>query len=220
MSELVKVSNVNGSQFKVVNGQPYVSSLYVAEVTGKEHKNVIADIRNIIAECELEFSQLNFQPSNYISDRGKNYPMYWLSEDGSSVLLGGYSISHRIKIQKELRELKDKQLQISKPDSYIIENPIERARRWIEEQEEKQLLLIKNTELTVEVDELKVKLELCDDYATIMVMENRYSTAFKWQPLRRYCKANGLEIKRVRDERFGNINTYPLEAWKSVYDIE
>ena len=38
-----------------------ITSLEVAELTGKEHKNVLADIRNIISQMD-EINQLNFQP--------------------------------------------------------------------------------------------------------------------------------------------------------------
>ena len=40
-------------------------------------------------------------------------------------------------------------------DSYMIEDPVERAKRWIEEQEEKKALEIK-------IEEMKPKAELCD----------------------------------------------------------
>lgn len=39
-----------------------VSSLDIAETFRKEHKNVLADIRNL--ECSEEFGRLNFQPSS------------------------------------------------------------------------------------------------------------------------------------------------------------
>lgn len=38
-----------------------------------------------------------------------------------------------------------------KPDSYMIDDPIERAKRWIEEEQERQALKLENTKLTNEV---------------------------------------------------------------------
>lgn len=43
----------------------------------------------------------------------------------------------------------------TKPDSYTIENPAARARRWAEEYEEKQLIMQENAELMERNDELK-----------------------------------------------------------------
>lgn len=49
-----------------------------------------------------------------------------------------------------------------KPDSYTIENPAERARRWAEEYEEKVLLEKQNQKLESENEELKPKAMICD----------------------------------------------------------
>lgn len=65
-----------------------VDSLYVAKYFEKEHKNVLADIRNL--DCSIEFSQLNFQPSTYKDDRGKKQPCYYMTRDGFVFLAMGY----------------------------------------------------------------------------------------------------------------------------------
>lgn len=65
-----------------------VDSLYVAKYFEKEHKNVLADIRNL--DCSSEFSQLNFQPSTYKDDRGKKQPCYYMTRDGFVFLAMGY----------------------------------------------------------------------------------------------------------------------------------
>lgn len=46
-------------------GKPFCSSLQVAEEFGKEHKNVLRDIENILIDDD--FSRLNFELSNYKS---------------------------------------------------------------------------------------------------------------------------------------------------------
>lgn len=49
------------------------------------------------------------------------------------------------------------------PDSYMIEDPIERARAWIEEQQEKKQLEIKNSQLTVSNEIMRPKADYFDD---------------------------------------------------------
>ena len=44
--------------------QKYIDSREVAEMVGKEHKNVIRDIRGYLEE----FSQLNFEPSDFFTE--------------------------------------------------------------------------------------------------------------------------------------------------------
>lgn len=61
-----------------------LDSREVAEMVGKEHKNIIRDIRGYIGE----FSQLNLEPSDfftestYKNERGKEYPCYLVSKKG------------------------------------------------------------------------------------------------------------------------------------------
>lgn len=70
------------------NGKPITTSRKIAKVFGKEHKNVLRDIENIVSDDE--FSRLNFEPSNYKS-RGKQYPEYILTKDGFTLLVMGYT---------------------------------------------------------------------------------------------------------------------------------
>lgn len=67
---------------------PFCSSLQVADEFEKEHKNVLADIRNL--DCSREFNQLNFQPVKYTDDKGEKRPMYLMTRDGFMFLVMGY----------------------------------------------------------------------------------------------------------------------------------
>ncbi|MFA9376200.1 MAG: Rha family transcriptional regulator [Lachnotalea sp.] len=69
------------------NGQPVTTSRKVAEVFGKEHKNVLKDIETL--DCSNDFSRLNFELSNY-KVRGKLYPEYNMTKDGFTFLVMGY----------------------------------------------------------------------------------------------------------------------------------
>lgn len=68
------------------------TSRNVAAVFGKEHRNVLADIRNIIAaNPDEEFGLLNFQQSSYINEQNKEQPEYLLTRDGTMLLIMGYT---------------------------------------------------------------------------------------------------------------------------------
>ena len=63
--------------------QQKLDSREVAEMVGKEHKNIIRDIRGYLEE----FSQLNFEPSDFFHEstykrRGKEYPCYLITKEG------------------------------------------------------------------------------------------------------------------------------------------
>ena len=68
-----------------------VSSLDVAETFEKEHRNVLADIRNIEESISsAEFSAL-FHMDSYKAANGKSNPLYLMNRDGFTLLAMGYT---------------------------------------------------------------------------------------------------------------------------------
>ncbi|SMC38091.1 Rha family transcriptional regulator [Papillibacter cinnamivorans] len=68
--------------------RPMTDSLKVAEQFGKDHKNVMRDIKEL--DCSSEFSRLNFEPSKRKDERGKWQPIYNMTFDGFIFLVMGY----------------------------------------------------------------------------------------------------------------------------------
>ena len=92
MNGLVKV--------EVVNGKPCVTSLQVADAFAKEHKNVLADIRNTVSKCSESFTGLNFQLSEYTDSTGRKLPMYLLTKDGFVMLAMGYTTPEAMRVKE------------------------------------------------------------------------------------------------------------------------
>lgn len=67
----------------------FVTSLDISNRFGKQHKDVLKAINNL--DCSPEFSQRNFAPSNYTTDRGKAYPLYEITRDGFTFLCMGFT---------------------------------------------------------------------------------------------------------------------------------
>ena len=65
------------------------TSLAVATVFGKLHKNVLQSIREI--ECSEEFGRLNFKPSSYLNEQGKSQPMVEMTRKGFEFLVLGFT---------------------------------------------------------------------------------------------------------------------------------
>lgn len=72
-------------------GTPMASSLDVAKVFGKEHKNVLRDIENLFEDIPQDFTELNFEPSNYKDSTGRELPMYNLTRDAFTLLAMGFT---------------------------------------------------------------------------------------------------------------------------------
>ena len=77
----------------VHDGQAVTTSLQVAEVFNKEHRNVLKSIREM--DCSHELRELNFELSSYRVDLPhggyKTNPMYYIGRDGFVFLVMGFT---------------------------------------------------------------------------------------------------------------------------------
>lgn len=74
------------------DGQAVTSSRNVAAVFGKEHKNVIRDIRAVLDDTpDKEFGRLNFELTSFKDKFGRAQPEYLLTRDGAILLIMGYT---------------------------------------------------------------------------------------------------------------------------------
>ena len=89
---------------EVVLSKDKMSSLEVAELTGKEHKNVMRDIRTLL---DQGVAQLNFELSSYKDTTGRKLPCYNLTKKGCLILASGYDAKLREKIIDRWEELEE-----------------------------------------------------------------------------------------------------------------
>ena len=123
---------------KTEDGKLVVSSRRVADDFKKRHSDVIEKIQQLI---KVEKSVMSmFIESSYKAGTGKNYKEYLLTRDGFSLLVMGFTgskaLEWKLKYIEAFNAMERKLKEISKPDSYMIDDPIERAKRWIEEREQ------------------------------------------------------------------------------------
>lgn len=67
----------------------FTTSLIVASVFSKEHKNVLQAIREL--SVPSDFHRLNFKPTDYIDKNGDRQPMYEIKRDGLMFLIMGFT---------------------------------------------------------------------------------------------------------------------------------
>ncbi len=75
------------------NHQPVTTSVKIAEVFGKKHKNVIQAINNIIGDLRNleDLGRLNFQPTSYYDVQGREQKQYIVTRDGFTLLAMGFT---------------------------------------------------------------------------------------------------------------------------------
>lgn len=87
-----------------------MTSLDLAELTGKLHKNVMADIRKESEELGEEIAQLIFQPGSYIDKNNQERPCYEFGKEGAMQLALKYDAKVRYKVIKKIEELESSKI--------------------------------------------------------------------------------------------------------------
>ncbi|MEB8091884.1 phage regulatory protein/antirepressor Ant [Mammaliicoccus lentus] len=155
------------NELKVIeqNKELYVDSREIAEMVGKRHDHLIRDIKgyiNVLEENPNLGTRQFFEESNYITNQNKVQPCYLLTKKGcdmvankmtgkKGILFTATYVDAFYQMQEQI-----KQTAITSSDSYMIEDPVQRAKRWIEEQQEKLML-------EQEIGELKPKADYVDE---------------------------------------------------------
>ena len=83
-----------------------MTSLEVAEITGKEHKSILRDIRDEIEKLESQriFTEHIFVPSEYQDRTGRTLPMYILTREGVLQLAARYDAVVRFKLIEKVSQ--------------------------------------------------------------------------------------------------------------------
>lgn len=88
-----------------INNRNTLTSLDVAEITGKEHKNILSDIRDEISKLGEERGRLIFQQSYYTNLQNKQQPMFILNYKGVLQLGARYNAETRFKLIEKIEQL-------------------------------------------------------------------------------------------------------------------
>ena len=115
-----------------------------SETLGREYKELKHKdfMKKIKKEVEIlkflgEDNGRNISLVTYKDKKGEERPCYSLSKDGMLQMLNSESAIVRFKTIQYIDKLEEENKQLKQTVySYMIEDPIERAKKWIEEQEE------------------------------------------------------------------------------------
>ena len=98
--------NINTTNAVAINSNTQVtmSSKEIADMTGKEHYNVLADIRNMFEQLQIDSTEFSGQ---YKDSTGRTLPCFNLNKDLSICLVSGYNVQLRMAIIKRWNELEE-----------------------------------------------------------------------------------------------------------------
>lgn len=125
----------------IQDGRVVTDSLTVSESFNKRHGDVLRAIEML--ECSKEFKERNFALYSYTAKNGKKNPKYLITQDGFAFLVMGFTGKEAATFKEAyinaFNQMNNRLNEVAQP-SYMINDPVARAKAWIKEHEEKQQL--------------------------------------------------------------------------------
>lgn len=191
-----------------------MSSIEIAELTGKPHNDVLKAIR-AMEPAWAKIAGGNFSLSEYKDSTGRKLPMYELTKVECLYIATKFNDEARAKLVIRWEQLEtEKQKPLSQ-----IEILVQSANLLLEQ--EKRLGQVENKVL-----EIDARTKVRPDYFTIV----GYATLKKikcglqlasslGKKATSLCKSKGYQMEEIPDPRFGRVKTYPLSVLQEVFDM-
>lgn len=209
------------------------NSILVAKKFDRNHRDVLDTIRELIKGCAENSADPMFEETTYVHPQnGQTYPMFIMNRDGFTLLAMGFTGDKALRFKldyikafnameealKKPKPLTKSQqtLEAVKQLCEIAQQQVELEQRQIEMESEQKLLAQKVSHIE---DAIKP-----NGFMSVMGFANIHSLnlgdkaansigrlASKW------CKRRGVKPEKVRCSRFGEVNTYPMEALRVCF---
>lgn len=192
-----------------------MSSVEIAELTGKQHKHVMEAIRTMESAWE-KISGSKFRLAEYIDQQGKSRPCYNLTKTECLYIATKFNDEARAKLVLRWEELEtEKQKELS-PAEILLRQ----AQALVDQERQMKAL-------TKELEELKQRTTTDLKHSTIVAYVSRNNINLD---VKRYgavgkkasslCKKRGIETSKVNDVRWGLVRVYPNEILDEVFKLE
>ena len=137
---------MNEIVYRGESNQPLTNSKLVAEVFGKNHKDVMKAIRNLTEGSAQNCAVLEmFSESTYLNEQNKEQPMFIMNQDGFTLLAMGFNgkkaMEFKLKYIEAFNKMK-KEIEVTKPS--VPQNYLEALKSLVKAEEEKQQIALEN----------------------------------------------------------------------------
>lgn len=203
-----------------------MSSLEIAGLTDKEHRNVVADIKRILDDAEIEGAGF-LAPYKMPSGQATN--IYNLPRRECDLVISGYSVKYRLAIIDRWHEL-----ELATPKAPT--NYIEALQALIQSEITKELAIATKAEIgsrreatamntasqaVKKANKLEIQLDRSMDYCTIKRAEMLFhGLKFNWRILKSACNEMGALPIDVFDANYGTVKAYPVAVWLEAYALD
>lgn len=227
MQNIIKLADIS-------NFENLMSSREIADLTEKNHKEVLRDIRRMLEDLgDLEDSANLRSPQNsekgwklstYTTSQNKQQPEYLLNFELTMTLISGYNVILRNRIIKRWQELElqQQQIQLAKQNKQLLalENKLQdaqiKARQFDELVAQAGFLNFRKVAKELELNERSLKSWLIqNDWISLRGSQKKMSPK-SWTIRKKY-----MVFKHQLTES-GDISTYPMAlfSYKGIKEIQ
>lgn len=228
MNNIIKVG-------ETINAREYMTSMEVAEITGKEHKHVMRDIRVLLEQGVHESNfGLTFIIRTLPNNAQRKDPCYNITKKGCLILASGYNALLREKIIDRWEELETKERQTvpALPQTYL-----EALKALVLSEEQKQVLALENESMKPKADYFDTLVERGNnlnlrDTAKMIGVSERFFIEYlllngylyrdakrKLKPIAKYVGRYFVLKEWVRGENTGSQTLVTVEGKDKFYKL-
>jgi Rha family phage regulatory protein len=194
------------------NGKDVVDSREVAEMVERNHKDLLRDIRNYTgileksAERKIAPSDF-FIPHTYRDSMGRTLPCYLLTKKGCDMVANKMTGEKGVLFTAAYVTAFEKMREKITDGSAILPRDYPSALRALADAEEKRMVL-------------EAELDRSKEWYSIKRVAQLNGVSYKvfdWRKLKFESQRQGYEVKKIFDANYGEVNTYHMNVWETVY---
>ena len=186
----------------IINGSnKTMSSVDIAKLTGKNHFDVLRDIRNTLEATDIDASKFACIETKGLN-KGK-IKLYTLPRRECDLVVSGYVPKYRLAIIDRWHE-------IETPRPMTL---IESTRLLLEALEEKEALEAKIEPMQIKLDHHNCHATVTKGYGLQGKAINLVDAAKIGRKLSRISREHNITIYKALHERWGAVNSYHFDAW-------
>ena len=155
-------------------------------------------------------TDVNFYVSEYKDKSGKKNKTYLMNRDGILQIAASESVYVRAKIIEYINALENK---LKQRESYMIDDPIERALAWAEEEKERRRLKLENQEVKEENKQLKNEIDEYKDFKKLREILEANVSDMRVGDFSKLLYNNGIKIGRNNLYRWLQVNKYICKVY-------
>lgn len=220
------MANTDSELVYQVASHVITNSVLVAKKFEKDHQHILRDIRNLMEGVSKIGDTPMFEETTYIHPQnGQEYPMFIMNRDGFTLLAMGFTG------EKALRFKLDYINAFNKMEAELKSNkPLTQGQMLVQmakayEAQERMLLEQQRRQSVIEhkVEAIENRIEN-NGFMSVMGFANIHhlnigtkAAAAIGRLASKWCKRNFKRPEKTKHERWGEVNTYPMEALRVCF---